>query len=46
MEELRSLKGKTLVCHCGPDELCHADVIADLYEETVGKDGVTFNHDV
>ena len=37
-EQLPALRGKTLVCHCGPEDRCHADVLVSLVEEGVGED--------
>lgn len=30
---LPNLHGKTLACHCRPDELCHASILVDLANE-------------
>ena len=31
-EALASLVGKTLVCHCGPNQACHADLLIEAVE--------------
>ena len=31
--DVGSLRGKVLLCHCGPEELCHADVLVELADE-------------
>ena len=33
VEQLRSLSGRTLLCHCPMHLACHADVIIDLYRK-------------
>ena len=34
--DLHELRGKTLLCHCRPDQACHAEVLAELAEESGG----------
>jgi hypothetical protein len=41
MGALTSLKGCTLVCHCGVHEPCHADVITKIFVEEFEPDGVS-----
>ena len=31
--EVGELLGKTLLCHCKPDQKCHGDVLVDLLQE-------------
>ena len=35
MNQLGELKGKELMCHCGPTSKCHGDVLIRLFEEVV-----------
>ena len=30
--ELGEIRGRTLLCHCGPGEACHGDVLIDMLE--------------
>ena len=30
--ELEQLRGKTLLCHCSPDQMCHGDVLVELVD--------------
>ena len=32
-EEIGCLQGKTLLCHCGPSEDCHADILLQLLKD-------------
>lgn len=33
LEQVKELKGKTLVCYCRPD-FCHGDILSELAEES------------
>ena len=35
LQQLGELKGKELLCHCGPTAGCHGDILVKLFEEIV-----------
>lgn len=41
LEQLVELKGQSLLCHCGPRDLCHADVLIRTYVDQSEPDGAS-----